>query len=98
VSDSEKEGHGSFKLNLKMITIIVSLQDIFTEIHRFADFLFYRIDIHLLDSYFLQRESETLKEIITTSEIDSIHLKNVSVARFRALRRFLRRVSLCMQP
>ena len=46
-------------------------------------------DTHFrLDSHFLQRESETLKAIITASEADSICLKNVTAAEFRALWRF----------
>ena len=41
-----------------------------------------------LDSYFLQRESETLKGIITASKADSIRLEGVTVAEFRALWRY----------
>ena len=83
----EKEG----SLNGSMITIIVSLQKMLA-VHRFF-FTRYSLlqvdDIHFrLDSHFLQSESETLKDIITSSDSDTIHLKNVSAAEFRALWRF----------
>jgi hypothetical protein len=41
-----------------------------------------------LDSYFLQRESETLKRIIAASKADSIRLEGATVAEFRALWRY----------
>ncbi|KAM6491927.1 hypothetical protein JOM56_012565 [Amanita muscaria] len=41
-----------------------------------------------LDSYFLQRESETLRGIIAASKADSIRLKGATVAEFRALWRY----------
>ena len=41
-----------------------------------------------LDSYFLQRESETLKGIITASKGDSIRLDGATIAEFRALWRY----------
>ena len=60
-------------------------------VHCFTDILFplQVEDIPFrLDSYFLQRESESLKAIINTSETDSFHLENVTATEFKALWRF----------
>ena len=75
-------------LDNSIITIIVSIQACL--LYSTLQTLFPQVDdIHFrLDSHFLQRESETLKVIIIASENDSIHLKNVTAAEFRALRRF----------
>ena len=72
-----------------MITIIVSLHPFYV-VHYLQTILFLQVDdIHFrLDSYFLQRESEALKAIITASESDSVRLENTAAAEFGALWRF----------
>ena len=81
----EKEG----SLNSSMITIIVSPAKLLYTVF-FTRFFFLQVnDIQFrLDSHFLERESETLKAIITESESDSIRLNDISAAEFRALWRF----------
>ena len=78
-------------LNSSVITVIVSLK---ASRHACAALRLYITslqvdDIHFrLDSYFLQRESETLKAMITNSKSDSIHLQNATLAQLTALWRF----------
>ena len=85
----EKEG----SLNSSMITIIVSRPP-FTACFSSTLFFYTRFFLQVndvqfrLDSHFLERESETLKAIITSSESDSIRLNDISAAEFRALWRF----------
>jgi hypothetical protein len=58
-------------------------------LHWTASLLLQVDDIHFrLDSHFLLGESETLEDIITTTQTDSIRLQNVTAAEFRALWKF----------
>ena len=82
----EKEG----SLNGSMTTIVVSPPSFSSTLFFYTRLSCLQVnDIQFrLDSHFLERESETLKAIITSSESDSIRLNDVSAAEFRALWRF----------